>query len=61
MTFPRAVSTLSGELEFNRWLGITSSSKSWLWFICMVVIGGCLGYIIYRLSRKKGRKGKGDD
>lgn len=52
LTHPKAVDALAGALEFDQWLGITSSNKTWLWLICMVVIGCCLGYLSMRLYKK---------
>ncbi len=43
---------MSGDNEFNQWLGITTSNKTWLWLMCMLVIGGCLGYLAIKLPKR---------
>ena len=53
----QARSSLAGTREFNQWLGITSSNKTWLWLICMLIIGACIGYITITLyNRRKVKK-----
>ncbi len=47
---------MSGDREFDQWLGITISNKTWLWLMSVLVIGGCLGYIAYKIPRKLKRK-----
>jgi len=58
MTYPEARSSLAGSREFNQWLGITVSNKTWLWLICLLIVGGCLGYIVSK--GLKLLKGKGN-
>lgn len=40
------------------YLGLTMSNKNWLLLIALVAIGGCVGYILYALIKKKGRFAK---
>ena len=37
------------------YLGLTMSNKNWLLLIALLVIGGCVGYMVYALIRKRGR------
>lgn len=56
LSYHIAVPALAGSYEFNQWLGVTSSNKTWVWLMSMLVIGGCIAYIIthyYRKARKK--------
>jgi len=56
LVYWQARSSLAGSREFNQWLGITSSNKTWLWLLCMIVIGYCIGFIIYKkVVKKNGR------
>ena len=40
------------------YLGLTMSNKNWLLLIALVAIGGCVGYIIYALIKRRGRFAK---
>jgi len=53
MTYHLARSSLAGSREFNQWLGITASNKTWLWLMCVLVIGSCIGYIVYKILKKR--------
>ena len=57
MTLDQARLTLAGAREFDQWLGITSSNKTFLWLVCMVVIGLCIGYLVYKIPKKLKSKG----
>ena len=37
------------------YLGLTMSNKNWLLLIALLVIGGCVGYILYSLIKRRGR------
>jgi len=37
------------------YLGLTVSSKNWLLLVTLITIGGCVGYIVYTIIKKKGR------
>lgn len=37
------------------YLGLTMSNKNWLLLIALLVIGGCVGYIIYTVVKRRGR------
>jgi hypothetical protein len=52
-TYPVARYSLAGSREFNQWLGVTTSNKTWLWLISILIIGGCLGYIVRKLAWKR--------
>jgi len=40
------------------YLGLTMSNKNWLLLIALMVVGGCVGYILYAIIKKKGRFAK---
>lgn len=40
------------------YLGLTMSNKNYLLLMALLVIGGCVGYILYTIIRKKGRFAK---
>lgn len=40
------------------YLGLTMSTKNWLLLMALLVIGGCVGYILYTIIKRKGRFAK---
>ena len=40
------------------YLGLTMSNKNWLLLMALLVIGGCLGYILYTIIKRKGKFAK---
>ena len=53
LTYLQARSSLAGSREFNQWLGITASNKTWLWLLSIMVMGGSVGYLISKLVKRK--------
>ena len=37
------------------YLGLTMSNKNWLLLLTLLVIGGCVGYILYTITSKRRR------
>ena len=53
---PEAVEIIAGGHEFTDWIGITMSNKTWMFYGCMVVIGGSAGYLCWWVTLGKRRK-----
>ncbi|MBA7665394.1 hypothetical protein ES703_73464 [subsurface metagenome] len=51
MMYPEAKNTMLGGREFDQWLGLTLSNKTWLWLFCTVAIGGSVGFILWKVSK----------
>ena len=41
-----------GESEFHRWMFFPVSNKTVLFFLCMGLIGGSVGYILAKLGKR---------
>ena len=41
-----------GTREFDEWMNLTVSNKHWLLAFALGTIGGCVGWIAYRLMKR---------
>jgi len=53
---PEAANIIAGGYEFTDWIGITLSNKTWMFYCCMVAIGGCVGYVGWWLTLGKRKR-----
>ena len=51
MMYHNLMRLMVGEYEFSRWMLFTISNKSFLWFGCIGLIGGCAGYTVSKLVK----------
>lgn len=49
---PESYRLLRGDFEWDEWLWTTYSNKTWLWFVSMMVIGGSVGYLMYKATTR---------
>jgi len=56
VVMPQAVDIIAGGREFTEWIGITLSNKTWMFYGCMVAIGGSVGYVGWWLTLGKRRR-----
>lgn len=49
---PESIVLMRGDYEFDQWMFIPVSSKTWLLLSVLSTIGGCIGFIFYRLIKK---------
>lgn len=49
--FPTARDMMIGTREFDEWMNLTVSNKHWLLFFALGTIGGCTGWIAYRILK----------
>ena len=55
IAYPESVVIMRGDYEYYQWMYIPASNKHWLWFMSLVVIGGCIPYIVVKMVRKYGQ------
>ncbi len=59
LSYPTSKMIMAGDRIMQNYppgyLGLTMSNKNWLLLMALLVIGGCVGYILYAIIKKKGR------
>jgi len=59
LSYPTSKMIMAGDRIMQNYppgyLGLVMSNKNWLLLLALLVVGGCVGYILYALIRRRGR------
>jgi len=61
LAHPESRRIMRGDYEFDQWMFIPVSSKTWLLVFLLGIIGGCTGWLFYRFYRKVGKKNETEE
>ena len=48
----KAVQIMRGDYEFDQWMYLVVSNKTFLWLVSISLIGGSTGLVCYKLAKK---------
>jgi len=61
LAHPESQEIMRGDYEFDQWMFVPVSSKTWLLVLLLGIIGGCTGFLFYKFYKGRSNDKKEEE